>query len=77
MKTAVGEELVSTTQLAKLLNVTAATVRKWVHAGSIPCVSIGPKIKRFSVAEVMTALKTRHQPTDNANAVSMNTKRRN
>lgn len=58
MKTAENTELVKPSALAKLLGVTPVTIRKWAHAGLIPCVKIGTRIIRYSVAEVMTALRS-------------------
>jgi predicted site-specific integrase-resolvase len=52
----VGEELLTTAELAGALKVRPAAIRSWVRRGLIPVVHIGQKTLRFSWPEVRTAL---------------------
>ena len=52
-------EITDSVGLAKILNVTPETIRKWRVAGILPAIVINPTTIRYDVNEVLTALKNR------------------
>jgi DNA-binding transcriptional MerR regulator len=53
------EDLLSAKTLALILDVTPATIRRWVCEGIIPEIQVTPKIRRFCYADVLSALRAR------------------
>lgn len=56
-----SEELLTTAQLAKRLNVASSTIRRWVRERIIPEIVVRQNVRRFDLAEVMTALRSRQK----------------
>ena len=51
-----SNKLLTTRQLAEVLNVTEATVRAWARSGKIPHAFLAGRDYRFSRADVLKAL---------------------
>lgn len=53
------EKLITCGELAKRLNLTPGTIRRWARAGIIPCLKLSSKVVRFDTDEVESALRQR------------------
>ncbi len=47
------DRLLSAEEAARLLGVSAYTIRQWARERRIPCVPLGPKLKRFRLASLL------------------------
>jgi excisionase family DNA binding protein len=47
------DRLLSADEAAELLGVSAYTVRQWARERRIPCVPLGPKLKRFRLVSLL------------------------
>lgn len=52
------EELLTTDQVAKALNVTVKTVRKWRYEGQLPAVKVGKRLVRYRMRDILEWLRT-------------------
>lgn len=50
--------LITTDDLARLLQVTPDTILRWTRRGRIPCVRVGKRTLRFDADAVLVALAT-------------------
>ena len=51
------QTLLDAAELARLLGVRPATVRKWAREGRVPEIRLSAKVRRFDYADVMGALR--------------------
>lgn len=51
-----GQKLLTSQELADLLNLPSASVRRYAREGRLPCFRIG-RLLRFNVDEVLTTVK--------------------
>jgi excisionase family DNA binding protein len=58
--------LVTTSELAVMLGVTADTIRGWARSGRIPCLRVGRKTLRFDREAVLAAIRDGHAPEGGA-----------
>ena len=56
-----SNQLLTTRQLAEVLNVTEATVRAWARSGKIPHAFLAGRDYRFSRADVLRALSVANE----------------
>ena len=56
-----SNQLLTTRQLAEVLNVTEATVRAWARTGRIPHAFLAGRDYRFSRADVLRALSVANE----------------
>ena len=54
-------ELLTAEQLADRLAVKPRTIREWFRAGLIPATRLSPKVIRYNLDDVVTALKERQE----------------
>ena len=52
-----GDELLTTEELAGRLKVKPITVRDWARRGLIPRLRLSPKVIRFDLAAVLEAIR--------------------
>jgi excisionase family DNA binding protein len=57
-------ELLTTSQLADRLHLTDSEIRKLVQRGRIPEIKVSERTRRYDWAEVVEALKERHDTTE-------------
>ncbi len=50
-------DMLSAREAAALLGVARATVLRWARAGLLPATRVGPKLIRFSRADVLAAVR--------------------
>ena len=55
------DDLLTAGQLAQRLGVKPRTVRNWLRAGLIPATRLTPKVIRYDLQQVVTALKQRQE----------------
>ncbi|MBE3096958.1 MAG: helix-turn-helix domain-containing protein [Planctomycetes bacterium] len=53
------EALVKIGEVARMLGVTAFTIRAWVKAGRLPVLRLSKRTVRFDAAEVMRTIRKR------------------
>jgi len=56
-----SNQLLTTRQLAEVLNVTEATVRAWARSGKIPHAFLAGRDYRFSRADVLRAMSVANE----------------
>ena len=56
-------DLLTAKQLAERLRVKPRTVKDWEHAGLIPAIRLTPKVIRYDLEQVVSALKRRQEAT--------------
>ena len=54
-------DLLTAEQLAKRLQVKPRTVKEWLRAGIIPATRLTPKVIRYDLQQVVTALEQRQE----------------
>ena len=54
-------DLLTAEQLAKRLQVKPRTVKEWLRAGIIPAARLTPKVFRYDLQQVVTALEQRQE----------------
>ncbi len=54
-----SDDLLTRAELATRLGVKPGTIRRWSQAGRIPVRRLSPKVLRYDLAAVLTALETR------------------
>jgi excisionase family DNA binding protein len=57
-------DLLTAEQLAERLGVKPRTVKEWLRAGLIPATRLTPKVIRYDLEQVVTALKRRQEATE-------------
>ena len=62
-------EILTTRQVAELLQVTVETVRDWTRAGIIPAIEIRGPVRRYCRRDVLDALRERQWTGSNAGEV--------
>lgn len=67
-------DLMTAEQLAERLGVKPRTIRGWMRAGIIPSTRLTPKVIRFDLEQVVTALKQRQAATEVRDANDASTK---
>jgi len=58
-----NHDLLTAEQLAKRLGVRPRTVNEWLRAGLIPATRLTPKVIRYDLEQVVTALEQREKAT--------------
>ncbi len=57
-----NHELLTTSELARVLRVTPETIREWAKDGRIPAMRIRPKVLRFNLLDVKRAMVVESDP---------------
>jgi excisionase family DNA binding protein len=63
------DTLLNADELARILDVRPATIRRWARQGILPEIRIGPKTRRFCYGDVLAALRKR-APRQSAEGVA-------
>jgi excisionase family DNA binding protein len=50
--------LLTTVELAKLLNISPKTVRKWRYERNLPAIKVGKRLVRYRKKDILAWLKT-------------------
>jgi excisionase family DNA binding protein len=58
------EDLMTAAEIGERLGVTAGTVLKWHRDGRIPCRKLSHKVLRFRLSEVVEALESHENGSD-------------
>jgi excisionase family DNA binding protein len=65
MKPAIGEQLLSTTQVAAALGVSVSTVKRWVEEGILPATKTAGGHRKLMLANVLEVARREQLPTSN------------
>ncbi len=59
-----NDQLINSRELARRLNVSVGTIRRWARDGVIPCVRPSRRVVRFDLADVQRAASLNHQSAE-------------